>query len=80
MVAMPLNLVPPIAVIPEGERRRQRRVNAPRPADMIQCRCGSRTITEVRTGAFLINGKVTGGTKQWICSMCLLRGEHVPLL
>ncbi|WP_148716482.1 hypothetical protein [Chitinolyticbacter meiyuanensis] len=52
----------------------------PKPASMLQChRCGGREIMETKIGALLKNGKVSGGTKQYLCASCFLKGERVLL-
>jgi len=64
----------------EAEKVRERVRKAPKPPEMIQChRCGGREITSTLVGAALKGGKVTGGTKQWLCTICLLKGERVVL-
>ena len=63
-----------------AEQVRERVRKAPKPPEMIQChRCGGREITSTLVGAALKGGKVTGGTKQWLCTICLLKGERVVL-
>lgn len=71
-----LKLVPVVAPTPV-EKVRQRVKSAPKPDAMLQCRCGSREIIETKTGVLLIGGKPTGGTKQYICAACLMKGERV---
>ena len=50
---------------------------APKPATMLQCRCGSREFIETKTGVLFENGKAKGGSKQLICAACMLKGERV---
>lgn len=50
---------------------------------MIQCaRCGSRTILNTVTGAFVKNGRKQGGTKTNvdICYHCHMRGIWSPMI
>lgn len=71
-----LRIVPPAAK-PAAEEVRQRVRRMPKPAGMIQCRCGSREVIEARQGVLLKEGKPSGGTKVMLCVNCLLRGERV---
>jgi hypothetical protein len=57
-----LRLIPQ-APAPEKERVRQRIKAMPKPATMLQCRCGSRDMIETKTGVLFKNGKASGGTK-----------------
>jgi hypothetical protein len=64
---------------PVEQVRKRVRAMAKPPA-MIQChRCGGREVIETKTGVMLKNGKYSGGTKQFLCVSCLLRGERVTL-
>jgi DNA-directed RNA polymerase subunit RPC12/RpoP len=50
----------------------------PKPATVLQCpRCGSRTLKIELIGSMLKNGKVTGGTKEYVCSPCDRKGQRV---
>jgi hypothetical protein len=61
-------------------KARARRKLDDKPAEMLQClRCGGREITETRIGAILKGGKVTGGTRAWVCTCCLLNGQRVVM-
>lgn len=60
-----------------AEKVRQRRV-ASAPATCCH-RCGGMTFTQVTTGGSLVKGKLVGGTKQWVCTMCHMKGEWVVL-
>lgn len=72
-----LKLVPPAEPSPV-EKVRQRVKAMPKPASLIQCpRCGGRTVRVEITGAMLTNGKVTGGTKEYVCAACDRKGERV---
>ena len=71
-----LSVVPPSAPSP-GERIRLRRKTDPRPAALLQCRCGSREMIETKTGVLMSNGKPSGGTKQMLCAVCLTKGQRV---
>ncbi len=77
---MPLHVIkgtPPPDTPAETVRKRMR---ATKPASMLQChRCGGREVIETKTGALLKNGKVTGGTKAWICAGCHRNGQRVVL-
>lgn len=55
----------------------------PRPDGLIQCpTCGGRTILNTVTGAFIKNGRKTGGTKTDVdvCYHCERRGIFTPML
>lgn len=56
-----------------------RRIHASKPGAMLQCQCGCREVVEVRTGAELKTGRVTGGVRQWLCAECYRRGDRVVL-
>jgi hypothetical protein len=72
-----LELVPPAEPSP-AEKVRQRVKAMPKPEYVLQCpRCGCRTFKVEVTGAMLKSGKVTGGTKEHICSACDRKGERV---
>lgn len=62
-----------------AERQRKRLVKAGTESGCLSCpRCGSLALTEVRTGMRPgSTGKPVGGTKQWICAMCQMKGEWV---
>jgi hypothetical protein len=60
------------------ERVRKRVRGLPKPALMVQCpRCSGREITVTLIGALTVAGKVKGGTKQYLCTACLMKGERV---
>lgn len=49
-----------------------------KPAEMLQCRrCAGREFIEATTGALIRNGRLVGGTKALLCTICLLSGERV---
>ena len=49
-----------------------------RPPEMMSCpRCGGIEVIETKTGMLTKQGKPYGGTKQWLCTICLLKGERV---
>ncbi|MDN8612787.1 hypothetical protein [Variovorax ginsengisoli] len=73
---MALKLVQP-SEPPLAEKVRQRVKRTPKPAAMLECRCGSREFIETKSGVLLKDGKPTGGTKTLICAICLLKGERV---
>lgn len=74
-----LRLIPPTA--PDAaEKVRQRVRKAPKPASMLQCnRCAGREVIETKTGVLFKDGKPTGGRKQLLCALCLMKGERVVL-
>ena len=52
----------------------------PDAAHLLNChRCGSSSVIEVKTGMIVKNGKPQGGTKQYLCAFCLMKGQHVVL-
>ena len=74
--------VPKLSVVPAAapgpaETLRLRRKTDPRPAALLQCRCGSRELIETRTGVLMAYGKPTGGTRQMLCAVCLTKGQRV---
>jgi len=71
-----LRVVPPSTPGPK-ERARQRIKAMPKPATMLECRCGCRELIETKTGMLFKDGKPTGGTPQWICAACLAKGDRV---
>ena len=73
-----LKLVPE-APEPAAEKVRRRVRAMPKPASMIQCRCGGREVIETKTGVLFQDGKAKGGTRQIICLLCAMRGERVVL-
>jgi hypothetical protein len=50
---------------PKAYRKRSKRESEP-----LVCECGSATFIEVRTGAQIRDGKISGGTKQLACFHC----------
>lgn len=73
---MPLKLVPPADPSP-AEQVRQRAKRAPKPAEMLQCRCGCRELIETRAGVLFQDGKAKGGTRQLLCAACWRNGNRV---
>lgn len=69
----------PSAAIPLAEKMRQRIKRMPKPENVLECRCGSRSLLIEVTGAALIDGKVRGGTKVYICACCDRKGERVVI-
>jgi hypothetical protein len=60
------------------ERVRKRLRAGRRPEHIARChRCTGVELKEVRIGMTKRNGKLTGGTKQWICAACERNGERV---
>jgi hypothetical protein len=79
--AVALHLIPgtPAPDTP-AERTRARVKAAPRPAELLQCpRCGGREVLGTVTGATIKAGRVSGGTKAWVCAGCHRKGERVVL-
>lgn len=75
---MPLHLIPPIEKPPE--RKNSRAKKAAKPPEMLQCpRCDGREVIVTTIGVLMRDGKLTGGTKQALCALCLMRGERVVL-
>lgn len=73
-----LTLVPP-AEPSDAERLRLRRRRG-KPAPVLEChRCGGRELFVVLVGAELRDGKVRGGTRQYLCAVCHRGGERVVL-
>lgn len=69
-----------LQVIDGTDKPKRARAGDQRPPDLIQChRCGGREIVATLTGATLKAGKVSGGTKQWLCVQCLKTGQRVVL-
>jgi len=54
----------------------QRRIRLRKPGTALQCQCGCREAVLAVVGAAVVDGKVTGGTKQWLCAECFRRGER----
>lgn len=71
-----LQLVPAEPAPPE-EKVRQRVKAMPRPATMLECRCGCRELIEVKVGVLYQAGKTKGGTRQLLCSACMMKGHRV---
>lgn len=72
-----LKLVPAIAITP-AEQIRQR-IKKIKPPAMIECRCGSRQVLQVKSGVLIKDGKPSGGTKQLLCAACFAKGDLVIL-
>lgn len=51
----------------------------PKPAILLQCRCGSREFIETKAGVEFVNGKTRGGTKMLLCMHCLMKGDRVVI-
>lgn len=47
---------------------------------MLQCRCGCRELVQVKIGMIFKDGKAIGGTKQYLCAHCLMKGERVVVI
>ena len=77
---MPLHLIPgtPAPDTPaEGVRKR---LQSTKTAGMLQCpRCAGREVLVTVTGATIKGGRVSGGTKAWLCAGCHRKGERVVL-
>ncbi len=77
-----LKIVPKIEPTP-AEAVRERIKRRARPDGMIQCnRCGGRTIMTTVTGAFIKNGRKSGGTvtDKDVCYHCHQRGIFSQML
>ena len=74
-----LKVVPKTPASPK-EKLRQRVKAMPKPAVMLQCRCGSREFVETKIGVEFYNGKTRGGTKQLLCMHCLMKGDRVVIV
>jgi hypothetical protein len=73
-----LTVVPPTPPGPAEQVRQRLRKTA--PAAILQCpRCAGREVIQTKTGVMLKYGKPSGGTRQMICALCLMRGERVVL-
>jgi len=63
------------------ERVRKRVRVHKKPAAVIDChRCGGREVIETRIGLMARNRRASGGTRQYLCALCFMRGERVVLL
>ncbi|WP_442592477.1 hypothetical protein ACSBPU_12810 [Parapusillimonas sp. JC17] len=78
-----LKIVPPPPPMTPAEKLRESVKRRARPDGMIQCnRCGSRTIMTTVTGAFIKNGRKSGGTvtDKDVCYHCHQRGIFSQML
>lgn len=74
---MPLHSVPSI---PAPAKRKTAPAKVARPTDLLECpRCAGHEVTPTVIGATLVKGKLKGGTTQFICTGCMLKGERVVL-
>jgi hypothetical protein len=49
-------------------------------AEILECpRCDGREVLELRSGAALFDGKVSGGMKTVVCAACFMKGERIVL-
>lgn len=69
-----LTVVPTVA--PDASESRRVRLRE-KPSDAIQCRCGGREFFELVSGPKRRDGRLSGGTRQWACVACWLKGERV---
>ena len=69
----------PASTPPESERLRLKRRADPKPAAMLQCRCGSRDVLSVKIGVLIVAGKPSRGTPQLLCAACFMQGKRVVL-
>lgn len=74
---MPKLTVVPVTAPDAAEKLRQRIVRQPKPAETLQCRCGGRELIPVRFGMLFKAGKASGGTVQYLCALCLMKGKRV---
>lgn len=61
----------------------RQRIRRERPDGIVQCnRCGSRTVMNTVTGAFISKGRIQGGTKTDVnvCYHCHTRGIFSEML
>lgn len=66
-------------LVKSGAARKARQTDT-NSDSMIQCpRCGGRELTVTIIGARLKAGKISGGTKQALCALCLLNGWRVAI-
>ena len=77
--------MPKLTVVPASEpdareKLRQRLTRQPKPATMLECRCGSRELIAAKSGVLFKDGKAVGGTKTLLCAACLAKGERVVVL
>jgi len=76
--------VPDLRLVPDSEpspsEKVRQRLKAQKPPAILQCRCGCRELIEVKTGLLFKNGKPSGGTKQYLCAHCLMKGERVVVI
>ena len=64
----------------EAEQVRQRIRAMPKPCALLQChRCGGREAIQTKVGMVFKDGRASGGTKQLLCALCMLKGERVVL-
>lgn len=77
---MPLHLIPGTPAPDTPAEQVRKRLRATKPAEMLQCRrCAGREVLVSITGATIKGGKVSGGTKSYICAGCHRKGERVVL-
>jgi len=77
---VPLHLIPGTPAPDTSAEAVRRRQRAAKPAEMLQCpRCAGREVLASVTGATIKGGRVSGGTKAWICAGCHRKGERVVL-
>ena len=69
----------PAAPAPAKERLRQRIKAMDKPTTLLECRCGSRELIEVRIGMLFKDGRATGGTRQMLCAACMRKGDRVAI-
>ena len=74
---MPNLTVVPASAPDAAEKLRRRIARHPKPAEMLQCHCGGRELIQVKSGMMFKAGQASGGTKQYLCALCLMRGERV---
>jgi len=78
---MPLHVVPPEPKPPETpeDAVRKRAARRAKPAEVLQCQCGSRETIESRIGRTYKAGRTSNGTKQILCLSCMLKGRRIVL-
>lgn len=60
--------------------KKARKAN-PAAISLLSChRCGCNEVIETKVGMIVKNGKAQGGTRQYLCAGCFMKGDRVVLL
>lgn len=59
-----------LRVISGGQTPKKFRSSEPGGVEPLVCACGSTTTVEVRTNRMIIDGEITEGQRQLLCSHC----------